>query len=190
MFEVNWPPRPRPTLRVSRPSAICAARRPSFEGVQGQIAKELGGVDTRKVGRGLGGQFASNIGAGIKAAATGTVAVAAGLLGTALVKGLGRLNALDQATQKLNGLGHSADSVDAIMKNWRSRPAKGTAFGMDAAATVAASSVAAGIKPGKDLERTLSLVADAATIAGTDMGLHGRDLQQGCRLQQSADGRH
>ena len=34
---------------------------PSFEGVQGQIAKELGGVDTRKVGRGLGGQFASNI---------------------------------------------------------------------------------------------------------------------------------
>ncbi|MGO3649347.1 tape measure protein [Agrococcus casei] len=145
---------------------------PSFEGVQGQIAKELGGVDTRKVGRGLGGQFASNIGAGIKAAATGTVAVAAGLLGTALVKGLGRLNALDQATQKLTGLGHSADSVDAIMKNALAS-VKGTAFGMDAAATVAASSVAAGIKPGQELERTLSLVADAATIAGTDMGSMG-----------------
>ena len=33
--------------------------------------------------------------------------------------------------------------------------------------------MAAGIKPGKELERNLKLVADAATIAGTDMGSMG-----------------
>ncbi|GAP53958.1 tape measure protein [Arthrobacter sp. Hiyo6] len=47
---------------------------------------------------------------------------------------------------------------------------KGTAFGMDEAATVAASAVAAGVKPGKELERTLKLTGDAATIAGVGMG--------------------
>ena len=50
---------------------------------------------------------------------------------------------------------------------------KGTAFGMGEAATTAAGAVAAGIKPGADLERTLKLVADASTIAGTDMGSMG-----------------
>lgn len=50
---------------------------------------------------------------------------------------------------------------------------KGTAFGMDAAAGTAAQMVASGIKPGADLERTLKNVADAATIAGVDMGSMG-----------------
>ena len=145
---------------------------PSMKGATGQIVKDLGGVDTSKIGKSIGKQFAGNIGNGIKSAATGTVAVAAGVLGTALVKGLGRLNALDQANNKLIGLGHSTESVAAIMKNALAS-VKGTAFGMDDAATVAASAVAAGIKPGKDLERTLTLVADAATIAGIDMGSMG-----------------
>ena len=46
---------------------------------------------------------------------------------------------------------------------------KGTAFGLDTAATVAASAVAAGIKPGQELENYLRLTADAATIAGISM---------------------
>ncbi len=145
---------------------------PSLEGATGAIAKELGGVDTKKAGRSIGGQFAANIGAGVKTAATGAVAVGAAALGTALVKGLGRLNALDQANNKLLGLGHSAAGVEAIMSDALTS-VRGTAFGMDAAATVAASAVAAGIKPGQDLQRTLKLVADAATIAGTDMGSMG-----------------
>src|SRR5690554_2351394 len=50
---------------------------------------------------------------------------------------------------------------------------KGTAFGLDEAATVAASTVAAGIKPGRELERVLSLVGDTASIAGSSMGEMG-----------------
>lgn len=46
---------------------------------------------------------------------------------------------------------------------------QGTAFGLDEAATVAATTVAAGVKPGKELEKTLKLVGDAATIAGVDL---------------------
>src|SRR5699024_7876816 len=40
-------------------------------------------------------------------------------------------------------------------------------------ATVAAAAVAAGVKPGVELERTLKLMGDAATIAGTDMAAMG-----------------
>lgn len=86
-----------------------------------------------------------------------------------LSRGMDRLVALDNATAKLEGLGHSAESVDAIMAN-ALESVKGTAFGMDQAAGTAGSLVAAGIKPGEELERTLKLVADSATIAGTDMG--------------------
>jgi len=50
---------------------------------------------------------------------------------------------------------------------------QGTAFGLDEAATVAAGAVAAGIKPGKELQSTLKLVGDAATIAGTDLSSMG-----------------
>jgi len=46
---------------------------------------------------------------------------------------------------------------------------KGTAFGLDAAATTAAAAVASGIKPGQQLEKYLRLTADAATIAGISM---------------------
>lgn len=106
------------------------------------------------------------------AAVVGAAAVAAvtvGTLGTALAKGFSRLTALDNATAKLEGLGHSAESVQTIMDSALGA-VKGTAFGLDEAAGVAASAVAAGVKPGADLQRTLSLVADASTIAGTSMG--------------------
>ena len=145
---------------------------PSMEGATSQIVKELGGVDTKKVGSNVGAKFAANIGSGVKSAATAAVAGGAAALGTALVKGIGRLSALDGANNKLLGLGHSADSVKQIMGDALAS-VKGTAFGMDSAATVAASAVAAGIKPGNDLQRTLKLVSDAATIAGTDMGSMG-----------------
>ena len=82
--------------------------------------------------------------------------------------GLKRLVDIDNAQAKLLGLGHSADDVKLIMDNALAS-VKGTAFGLGEAATVAATAVAAGIKPGADLQRTLSLTADAATIAGVSM---------------------
>lgn len=100
--------------------------------------------------------------------AAGIVSLGAAVGGVALKKGFDRLNSIDQATAKLTGLGHSAGQVTKIMAN-SLKAVRGTAFGLDEAATVSASSVAAGIKPGRELTKTLKLVADAATIGGTSM---------------------
>ena len=82
--------------------------------------------------------------------------------------GFDRAMNIEQAQFKLKGLGHDAESVDAIMKDALAS-VKGTAYGLGDAATVAASAVAAGIQPGENLERTLKLVADASAISGRTM---------------------
>ena len=143
-------------------------------GVKDDITKALGGAgkDVEKAGEGMGSRLMDGMN---KIGKVGSVALGGALVagvGTALVKGFQRLDTIDQATAKLTGLGHSAASVDQIM-NDALASVKGTAFGMGEAATTAAGAVAAGIKPGADLERTLKLVADASTIAGTDMGSMG-----------------
>ncbi|MEA5454470.1 tape measure protein [Sinomonas sp. JGH33] len=104
---------------------------------------------------------------GIGVAMTGVIA------GIAAKGGIDRALAIENAQAKLLGLGNSADTVKAIMGNALAS-VKGTAFGLGDAATVAASAVAAGIKPGAQLEGVLKTVADTATIAGasmSDMGL-------------------
>jgi tape measure domain-containing protein len=86
--------------------------------------------------------------------------------------GFARLMDIENAQAKLRGLGHDVENVDLIMANALSS-VKGTAFGLGEAATTAANAVAAGIKPGEELERVLRLTADAATIGGTSMSAMG-----------------
>lgn len=86
--------------------------------------------------------------------------------------GLGRALNIENAQFKLQGLGHDAESVQNIMDSALAS-VKGTAYGLDSAATIAASAIAAGVPVGEELTRTLSLIGDAATIAGRpleDMG--------------------
>jgi len=105
-----------------------------------------------------------------------TVATSA-LAGITLVKGFDRLVGIDSARAKLVGLGHDAEGVDTIM-NSALESVKGTAFGMDEAATTAAAAVAAGIEPGKELTRYLSLTGDAAAIAGVSLAEMGSIINQ------------
>lgn len=148
---------------------------PSAKGFAKRTEAEISG-DVTKVGQSsgkrMGGGMSAMLGKTLKVGAVGAAVAAGGLVGTALYKGMGRLVAIDQAKAKLTGLGHSAGSVEKIMGNALAS-VKGTAFGLDEAGAVAASAVAAGIKPGRDLTKNLKLVADAATIAGTDMGSMG-----------------
>ena len=132
------------------------------------------GIEDKDFNRKLdsGGRRFGKFGSAIKGAAIGAGVAVAGILGTALVKGFQRLSSIEQAEAKLKGLGHTAGEVKAIMGDALSS-VKGTAFGLDEAAGVAATAVAAGIKPGKDLAKTLSLVADSATISGQSMGEMG-----------------
>ena len=109
---------------------------------------------------------------GLKTAVKTGLAGGALFAGVAAKKGIDRLLGIEDARASLSGLGHDAKAVDSIMKN-ALNSVKGTAFGMADAGKTAASAVAAGVKPGKDLERTLKLVGDAATIANTDLGSMG-----------------
>ena len=111
-----------------------------------------------------------------KAALAGAGAATAGAVagvGFALKKGFGRLESIDNAKQKLLGLGNSAKDVDQIMQD-ATASVKGTSFGLEEAATTSAMMVATGIKPGKELAGTLRTVADTATIAGMSMGDAGK----------------
>ncbi|MCJ0953577.1 tape measure protein [Mammaliicoccus sciuri] len=99
--------------------------------------------------------------------------IAGGALASITIgKGFGRLVEIDNAKAKLDGLGHSSESVQKIMDN-ALESVKGTSFELGEAATTASSAVAAGIKPGKELTRYLSLTGDAAAIAGSSMGEMG-----------------
>lgn len=109
---------------------------------------------------------------GLKYAALGAGAAVGGVLAAAIAKGGARLDSIDTARGKLAGLGHDAKTVTTIMGDALAA-VKGTAFGLDEAATVSASAVAAGIKPGKELQRTLKLVADTATIGNTSLSESG-----------------
>ncbi|WP_295104746.1 tape measure protein [uncultured Microbacterium sp.] len=108
------------------------------------------------------------LGSGIQSAATGAVTVAAAGIGIAFGKGFARLTAIDTAQAKLRGLGNEAESVKTIMGDAMSS-VRGTAFGLGEAATVAASAVAAGIKPGEALQGHLKSIANNASAAGISM---------------------
>lgn len=120
------------------------------------------------------GNGLSSIGGKLTASITApAVAAASAVGGIFLVSGWNRLTAIDDARGKLKALGHDGTSVEAIMTDALAS-VKGTSFGLGDAAGIAASAVAAGIKPGQELQRTLKLTADAAAVAGidlSDMGL-------------------
>lgn len=108
------------------------------------------------------------LGHGIQSAATGAVTVAAAGIAVAFTKGFSRLAAIDTAQAKLRGLGNDADSVKTIMGDALAS-VRGTSFGLGEAATVAASAVAAGIKPGEALQGHLKSIANNASAAGISM---------------------
>ncbi|MCC5781373.1 hypothetical protein CRM73_00120 [Kocuria sp. CCUG 69068] len=149
---------------------------PSMKGIKSHVARELNSSGIASVatqsGQSMGSRMASGLGSTLKTGAKVAGAGVAAVLGTALVKGFGRLSAIENAEAKLKGLGNSGEATAEIMANALAS-VKGTAFGMDEAATTAASAVAAGIKPGKELTGYLSLVGDAATIGGTSLAAMG-----------------
>lgn len=145
-------------------------------GVKNDINKALGASGVQSVadksGKSIGDRLASSAGKALKVGAVALGGILAAGIGTALIKGFQRLDAIDTARAKLTGLGNDAKTVDTIMANALTS-VKGTAFGLGDAATVAAQAVAAGIKPGKDLEQVLGTVANTAAAAGTDLGEMG-----------------
>ena len=144
---------------MKRAFQIANAAVADFDAKTSGITKKLGSLGSGLTS--MGNSLTKNISKPALVAATA-------LKGITLVKGFNRLTDIDDARAKLMGLGHDAQSVDKIMSSALTS-VKGTAFGMDEAATTAAGACAAGVKQGKELTRYLSLTADAAAIAGTSM---------------------
>lgn len=145
---------------------------PSMKGMSSSIVKELNNVASEKTFKGTSNGIKSSIGGAFKVAGkAGLVAmgtVSAAITGIAAKGGFTRALNIENATAKLKGLGHSTASVKSIMDS-ANVSVKGTAFGLDAAATSAAMLSAAGIKSGKDMTASLKSVADVATISGRSM---------------------
>ena len=142
----------------------------------GELDRALGGAaeEAKRLGDGVDVAPATRSLQGLTSAARDLLpamsAAAAG--GAILTKGWNRLTAIDTAQAKLRGLGHDAENIEKIMDS-ANKSVSGTAFGLADAATVAANLVAQNIKPGEDLTRVLTNVADASAIAGislTEMG--------------------
>ena len=144
--------------------------RASTGGMKGDVRKALTGIeaDAGKTGQSMGQKLSSGMGTVLKKTAVGVGVAGGAALAAGLTKGIGRLTGIENAEASLRGLGHSASNVEGIMDNALAS-VKGTSYGLEEAATIAASAVAAGIKPGQELERTLKLTGDAAAIAGTDL---------------------
>lgn len=164
---------------------------PRFKNLSSTLNKELNGLDATATGNRLGSQLGDGLTAGAKTGGTKLAGMFTGMTKTALT-GFGKIGKLgfgaittigggitalaakggftralniENAQAKLKGLGHSVESITEIMAN-ANAAVKGTAYGLDEAATVAASAVASGIKPGEQLTKVLKTVGDTAQIAG------------------------
>lgn len=135
-----------------------------------------GGGGFASLGAIAGGSFIGSLGASALMKVAEIGAAIAGKLKDAVASvlegGWDRLVKLDTARTKMLALKVSAADTELVMKN-ALESVKGTAFGLGDAATVAASALAAGVKPGQALTDYLKLTADTAAVArkaGEDMG--------------------
>lgn len=125
-----------------------------------------------RTGKSMGEKMSSSLGSALKKGGVAAAAAGGAAMAVALTKGFQRLSAIDDAKGKLAGLGHSTVSTAKIMDSALAS-VKGTAYGLGDAATIAAGAVAAGVKPGQELTKYLSLTADSASIAGVELNEMG-----------------
>lgn len=127
-------------------------------------------ADTRKFAKGMKGADSAlgklaNVG---KTALKTVAGIGGALAGLAVAGGFARALNIDTAQTKLKALGYEGEKLTGIMDS-ALESVKGTSFGLDAAATVAANALAAGVQEGDALTSALTTVANTAALAGTGM---------------------
>lgn len=142
---------------------------PSLKGAEKSIQSELGGIDVEGAGKKMGGSILKTLGGGfakvgkIGIASLGAITGAVG--GMAISGGISRALKLDQAQYKFKNMG--IDTEKAMQSC--NEAVSGTAFGLDAAATVAASLGTSGVKAGNEMTQALKATAGMAAMGGTSM---------------------
>lgn len=158
---------------------------PSMKGVAPAISSQLSGVGD-SVGKKMGESLTSKVGGAFKTVGKVGVAAIAGVgsavVGLAATGGISRALKIDQATYKFKAMGIDVEAAMASCNE----AVTGTAYGLDAAATVAASLGASGVQAGDQMTQALKATAGMAAMSGRsmeDVGLiFGKVAAQG-RLQ-------
>ncbi|MGV3110834.1 tape measure protein [Staphylococcus pettenkoferi] len=117
----------------------------------------------------VGGQ-AQNMGRSLTSSITKPALIAGtAMAGITAKLGFDRLVGLDSAKAKLEGLGYSTKEVGSITGHV-TKAIEGGMTTMAEGTDVAAGALAAGVKEGKDLEKYIKLVGDAAVASGRPVG--------------------
>lgn len=138
---------------------------PSLKGAGKTIEKALSGIDTTSTGQSWGKSIADGM---IKAASVGVKsigAIGAAIGGLAIGGGISRALKLDEAEFKFKAMGID---VEKAMKSCN-EAVTGTAFGLDAAATVASQLGASGVKAGEQMTEALKGAAGMAAMGGVSL---------------------
>ena len=141
---------------------------PSAKGISGSIQKAIA-PEALAAGKSAGRNITTAIADSLSKAGRTmtkyitTPAMAAATAVSGLVGALGfkRLVGMDEARAKLKGLGIEGKQLEIVMESAKNA-VTGTTFTMADGASVAAGALAAGVKEGKELERYIKLVGDAA----------------------------
>ena len=110
-------------------------------------------------------------------AATAAGLVIAGAMTKAAVGGFSRLSNIENAEAKMRGLGFAAADIDAAMAG-ASDAVDGTAFALDEMASSASVAMAAGLKPGEELNGYMKTLKNAAAAANVPLGDMGAILNK------------
>lgn len=137
-------------------------------GSKSAFVKDMG--DAKKAASDVGEELTKSEAKGSKAlsglAATAKRVLPALSIGAVIGAGWNRFTGIENAEQQLKGLGNSAAETKSIMDSTLAA-VKGTAFGLDEAASAAATATAAGVKSGEELQKYLTLVGDIAAITNS-----------------------
>lgn len=138
---------------------------PSLKGAGKTIEKALGGIDTTSTGkswgRSLAGGMVSTAATGVKA--IGAIGLAVG--GLALSGGISRALKLEEAQYKFKAMGIDAEKALESCNE----AVSGTAYGLDAAAAIAAQLGTAGVQAGEQMTEALKAAAGMAAMGGVEL---------------------
>nr|DAP66116.1 MAG TPA: tail tape measure [Caudoviricetes sp.] len=142
-----------------------------FSQIRKQLDKEVV-APSQSWGQRMGSRITSGLKKTMKVGATAVTAAAGVGAGKAFSDGFNRLVSTDRAEKALEGLGYKGNEITKIMGNVN-KSIEGTSFLVGDTAQVASVMLGSGIKPGQELQDTLSHVADAAAHSNTSISEMG-----------------
>lgn len=143
---------------------IAQALGPGLSSAWSGLTKQIGNAATA---------FTSVLG-GAAVVAGGMITAA---LGKAVVGGFSRLSNIENAEAKMRGLGFAAADIEQAMAG-ASAAVDGTAFALDEMASAASVAMAAGLKPGAELNGYMKTLKNAAAAANVPLGDMGQILNK------------